>query len=86
MLKDGVNVGAVSADDSIEVWLAPQPEESPAQRKTFSSIFNARDAFGGNASTMHNWGTWNAAWTVKNSVREDGFWHSEMALPWRELG
>src|SRR5690606_27641620 len=86
MLKEGANIGAVFADDSIEVWLAPQPDDPPAQRKTFFSIFNARGAFGGNASTMRERESWNAAWTVKNSVREDGFWHSEMALPWSELG
>jgi hypothetical protein len=85
MLKDGANIGAVFADDSIEVWLAPQPEQSPAQRKVFFSVFNARDAFGGNATTMRSKENWQPQWRVKSSV-QDGFWNCEMALPWSELG
>jgi hypothetical protein len=85
LLPGGANIGAIFADDSIEVWLAPQPEESPAQRKVFLSLFNARDAFGGNAMTMQGKADWKPQWTVKSSVQND-FWNCEMALPWSEIG
>jgi hypothetical protein len=84
-LATGADLGAIFADDSIEVWLAPQPEQSPTQRKVFLSLFNARDAFGGNAMTMQSKEDWKPQWTVKSSVQND-FWNCEMALPWSELG
>src|SRR5690606_16698544 len=81
----GADLGSVFADDSIEVWLAPQPNDPPPQRKVFFLLFNARGAFGGQVMTLQGKENWKPQWTVKNSLR-DGFWHSEMALPWSELG
>jgi len=81
----GADLGSVFADDSVEVWIAPQPNDPPPQRKVFFSLFNARGAHGSNAMTLQGKENWKPQWTVKNSL-QGGFWHSEMALPWSEIG
>ena len=84
-LPGGANPGNIFADDSIEVWLAPQPGDPPPTRKVFFTLLNARGAFGGNTFTLKGSDSWKGQWTIKNSLR-DGYWHSEMSLPWSELG
>ena len=34
-----LDLGSVFADDSVEVWIAPQPNDPPPPRKVFFSLF-----------------------------------------------
>ncbi len=81
----GANLGAVYQDDSIEVWIAPRPDEPPAKRRVYLGVFNARDAVADTVHTLRGGEQWHGHWTRKSSVHDD-HWDCEIALPWKDIG
>lgn len=76
----------VLGDDSVLLFLQPDASGTVYEFNVNSigTLFDAR------SRQSDLWGardaSWNAAGAQVASVREDGFWTSELALPWKALG
>jgi hypothetical protein len=72
-------------DDSIEIYLCPNPTAPAAEQLVYQGIFNARSAIYDQLFTASGGQAWRGNWQIKNSVNGD-HWDCEIALPWKDVG
>jgi len=71
-------------DDSIEVYLCPDPDAPATGRFVYQGIFNARGAVYDQLFTANGGQAWRGDWQIKNSITDD-YWDCEIALPWKAI-
>ncbi len=81
----GGNAKAIFADDSIELWVCPNPDAPPAERRVYQGLLNARGATYDSVQTLRGGTKWHGHWTVKSSVQDD-HWDCEITIPWSDFG
>ena len=72
-------------DDSIEIYLCPNPTAPAAKQLVYQGIFNAKSAIYDQLFTASGGQAWRGDWQIKNSVDGD-HWDCEIALPWKDVG
>jgi hypothetical protein len=72
-------------DDSVEIYICPNPDASAAKQTIYQGIFNAKGAIYDQFFTANGGQAWRGNWQIKNSVSSD-HWDCEIALPWKDVG
>jgi hypothetical protein len=73
------------ADDSVEIYLCPNPDAPSAEQRVYQGIFNAKNAIYDQLLTAGGGRAWRGDWVVKSSVAGD-HWDCEIALSWKDVG
>lgn len=81
----GASINAVFADDAIEVRVIPDTDAPATERRLYLALFNARGTVADSVTTLRGGVKWHGNWKVKNSIKDE-YWHSEIALPWADIG
>ena len=71
-------------DDSIEIYLCPNPDAPKTEQVVYQGIFNAKGAIYDQLFTTNGGQAWRGNWQIKNIVSGD-HWDCEIALPWKDV-